>query len=115
MVFYVVANVFMPLLLALGAYAVLVKIIYPIIPLTEVYLNFFVKTIFSIELFHYIFSRSRTTIKFFPLISFIFNFGTLLICSLNKHSNRMMLLNINMTIHIILFIVFILIEKAIAG
>jgi hypothetical protein len=114
MVFFVLSNIGMSLLLAFGAYCILKKLILPSLPLLiDEYAEFFLKTIFFIELFHFIFSRSRTTLRFFPILSYMTAFATLTICSLNNTPTVLMLLNLNMTLQIIFFLIFILIEKAI--
>lgn len=114
MLFYIVSNLMMPLLLALGAYCTLFKLIMPSIPLlVEEEAVFFFKTMFFIEIFHYLFSRSRTTIKFFPIFSFICNFTIITIACLKNRPITIMLLNLNVSLQIISFIVFMLIEKLI--
>ena len=55
--FYLLANISMPLLLSFGAYCILIKAVIPSLPLlTGEYALFFLKTIFFIEVYHYIFS-----------------------------------------------------------
>lgn len=113
-IFFILSNIGTSLLLAFGAYCILTKLIMPSLPLLiDDYASFFMKTIFFIEIFHFIFSRSRTTTKFFPLVSFLTNFGILTICSLKSSPTMMILLNVNMSIQLIYFIFFCLLEKII--
>jgi hypothetical protein len=107
MFFYIIANIGMPVLLAFGAYCILVKLVAPALPLLiDEYAFFVMKMFFFIEIFHYVFCRSRTTIKFFPIFSFIPTIAILTICGLKNSPFMMMMLNLNMTFQIINFLFF---------
>lgn len=108
--FYLLANISMPLLLSFGAYCILTKAVIPsLLLLTGEYALFFLKTIFFIEVYHYIFSRTRTSLKYFPIISLMMNFGFLMVCCIRKTTNTMIVLNINLTCQFIAFILFALV------
>ncbi len=97
-------------LLAFGSYCIIKRIIYPLLPFpVESYNDFFFKTIFCVELFLYVFCRSRTAIRFFPILSFLISYTSLLIVSLKIYGNIVMILNLSFTLQLILFTMFMLI------
>jgi hypothetical protein len=110
MLFFIIANVGLSLLLAFGAYCILLKMVIPALPLLiDVYAVFFINTLLVIEIFHFVMSRTRTAIKFFPILSFMISFTSIFVCSLKRFAGILMILNLNFTLHIILFLTFILI------
>jgi hypothetical protein len=114
MVFYMGASVGVAVMLAFGAYCILIKLVQPALPLLiDEYGGFFLDTLLVIEVFHYVMSRSRTATRFFPILSFALSFATLFLCSLKRIPCVLMLLNLNITLHLIIFLLFALLEKAI--
>ncbi len=114
MVFYIFANLGMNGLLAFGSYCIIKRLLYPLVPVpTDLYTDFLLKCFFFVELFLYVFCRSRTSLRFFPIFSFISTFLTLTVISIQEYGNTMMLLNLNFTFQMIFFTVFLLIEQAI--
>lgn len=113
-VFYFFSNIGMNGLLAFGSYCVIKKLLYPIMPLPiESYSDFLFKSFFFVELFLYVCCRSRVTLRFFPLFSFVTTFLCLIFIWIREYGSVMMLLNINLTFQLVFFIVFLLIEQAI--
>ena len=114
MIFYILSNLGMYALLAFGSFLIVKRLFYPLIPLrNDSYKDFYFKTIFFVELFLYLFCRSRTSIKFFPLLSFTINYLVLTIIALKAYGSNLLLLNLNFTLQMILFTVFLLVEQAI--
>lgn len=115
MTMYVLASVGGPLMLTLGSYCILSKLLLPFLPLLiQQYSEFFLQVLFAIEVFHYLMSRSRTMTKFFPLLSFMTSFTVIFLSIFTSTPCLLMLLNIHLTLHILLFLVFILIEQAVS-
>lgn len=113
---YILASIGGPSLLAFGSYCILAKLILPFLPLLmEEYAKLFLKALFVVEMYHYLMSRSRTTTKFFPLLSFMLSFTMMFVSIFTSSPCLMMLLNIYLSLHILLFVSFILIEQAITG
>jgi hypothetical protein len=113
-VFFVFSTLGMYGLLTFGTYCIIKKIIYPLTPFpVESYTEFYIKTFFVVELFHYVICRSRTSLRYFPIFSFIVNYFIIVMCSLRFYGNMLILLNINLTLQLALFITFIMIEKSI--
>jgi len=110
MVFFIFSTLGMYGLLTFGTYCIIKKIIYPIVPLlTESYTEFYIKTFFIVELFHYVMCRSRTILRYFPIFSFLVNYLIITICSLRLYGNILILININLTFQLLFFTIFILI------
>jgi hypothetical protein len=108
--FYIFSNIGMMCILGLGAYLILTKLLVPSIPLLiERYIFFFLKTMFFIELFFYLFCRTRITLRFFPIISFCFTFTTLALCGLKKSPCILLYLNLNATFQLITCLFFLLV------
>lgn len=113
-VFYMFSNIGMMCILGLGAYLILGKLLVPSIPLlVERYIYFFLKTMFFVQLFFYLFARTRTTLRFFPNISFCFTFTTIAVCGLKKSPCILLYLNLNATFQLITCLLFLLVEKMI--
>lgn len=109
-IFYVLANVGMHGLLSFGCYCILKKLLYPVIPLpVEMYNDFFLKIIFFIELFLFLFCRSRTSLRFFPILSFTVCYIFMIIIAIKAYGNTMLLLNLCFSLQLLLFAGFILI------
>jgi hypothetical protein len=112
--FYAAANIGLPVLLAFGAYCILDKLVIPMLPLLiDDYAVFFLEGQLAIEVFHYVMVRSRTATRFFPILSFVLSFALLLFCGISRAPSMLMLLNLHLTIQMLLFVAFSLIEKAI--
>ena len=109
-VFYVLANLGMNFLLAFGSYCIIRRIIYPLFPFpVDSYSDFYFKIIFCVELFVLVFCRSRTALRFFPIMSFIVSYSTLLLISLKIFGNLITMLNLCLTLQLALFALFMLI------
>ena len=114
MIFYVVSTLGMYALLAFGSYCIIRRIFYSIAPFPiDPYTDFFFKTVFIVEVFLFVFCRSRVTLRFFPILSLIISHVFMIIMALNIYKNVMILLNLYFTLQLILFTVFLLIEQAI--
>ena len=112
MVFYVIANVGMYAIFAFGSYCIVKMILFSMISLpSDRYVDFFFKTVFFSELFLFIFCRSRTSLRYFPLLSFMFTFVTMVLTALNVYQNVMIMLNINFSLQLILFTCFLIVEQ----
>ena len=111
-ILYVMSNVGMYAIFAFGSYCIIKKIIYTFFSFpNEDYTDFYFKIIFFVELFHFIFCRSRTTLRYFPPLAVLINCTTITLTTINGYNNVMMLLNINLTLQMILFVFFLLVEQ----
>lgn len=114
MLFFIIGNIGMYGLLAFGTYCIINILIYPVLSFpSDLYTYFFLKCIFFSELFHYVFCRSRTGLRYFPIVSFAINYACLFIVSLRYTDNVTLIINLNCTLQLILFVVFLLVEQAI--
>lgn len=99
-------------LITFGLYCVLTRIIFSLLLLEPtLFTQFAFKCLFLVETFHYVCCRSRTTLRFFPLLSFLVNYLTLVLGVVYRYSWGVQMLNLNLTIQLILFVVFLMVEK----
>jgi len=57
-----------------------------------------------VELFHYLFCRSRTALRFFPLFSFFVSYTVMILLALKNFGTTQILLNINITLQLFLMV-----------
>ena len=112
MLFYVISTVGMYGIFAFGSYCIIKKILYTALSFpNEEYTDFYFKTFFFVELYHFIFCRSRTTLRYFPPLSIMINCTIITLTTISGYINVMMLLNLNLTLQMALFVFFLLVEQ----
>ena len=112
LVFYIGSTIGMYGIFAFGSYCIIKKIIYTSMSFpNEDYTDFYFKTFFFVELFYFVFCRSRTSLRFFPPLSLLINCTIITLLTVNGYMSVMMLLNLNLTLQMTLFVFFLLVEQ----
>lgn len=84
------------------------------VPNHTYYSNRVLATFFVIEIYHYIFFRTRTTLQFFYKFSYVFTMTIMMITSYHPYFLTSFFINLHLLFHIFLIICFLILEKVIS-